>query len=506
MSRSDRARRGVTAAANLALAAACAPDHARLLGIRDLRLTQSRLLDRIVRRNANCWFGLEQGLPRVRSVDDFRTAVPLSTWDDYADAVARIAEGEQGVLTTEPVRLLEPSSGSGAATKLIPYPGGLRAEFQRAIRPWLHDLYRSFPALLRGRAYWSVTPAASRADHAGGLRIGFDDDADYLGRIAKRLVGAVFAAPADVARAATMDEFRARTAEALLASDDLALISVWNPTFLTLLLDWITDHLGDLRTPLRSSRIAAAVRAGDWTAVWPRLAVVSCWADAQAAAAASELAERLPGVHLQPKGLLATECFVSLPIEAAGGAVLAARSHFFEFLPQGAGEPVLAHELDAGERYAVVVTTSGGLYRYRLGDLVEVTGHHGPLPVLRFVGRVDRVSDLVGEKLSEAFVASALAAAGASGFTLLTPEGRGYVLYADAAAPGLAERLETELRANFHYDYARRLGQLDAVRLVNVPAGAAGRYAAECVRRGQRLGDVKVPALEVRGGWGPALA
>ncbi len=497
-----------TGAANATIAAAYAPDHARLLALAsgdagDLRRAQARLLGRILARNAASEFGGAHGFGRLRGVGDYVREVPLSTWDDHADAVARIAAGATGVLTAEPVRLLEPSSGSTAATKLVPYTAGLRADFARGIRPWLHDLYRSFPGVRAGRAYWSVTPAVSRPAAAGGVPVGFDEDADYLGPVAKRLMGAVLAVPGDVARVATMDEFRVRTLTALLAADDLALVSVWNPTFFTLLLDWAAEHATEVTAGLpleRRSALAGAVRAGDWAAVWPRLAVVSCWADAQAAPAASELGGRLPQARLQPKGLLATECFVAVPIERAGGAVLAARSHFFEFVGEGGGDPVPAHEVEAGRRYAVVVTTSGGLYRYRLGDLVEVAGHLGALPVLRFVGRADRVSDLVGEKLSEAFVAGALAAAGASGFAVLTPDGRrGYALVTDAPAPGLAERLDAALRENFHYDHARRLGQLDAVCLVDAGPDAAARYLAARVRRGQRLGDVKVPALEVGG-------
>lgn len=503
-----------TRLANTALWAAYGPEYRRLVGVRDLRATQERVLRRILARNRDSEFGREHGFGRLRSPRDYAAAVPLSVWDDYADAVARVAAGEGGVLTTERVRLLEPSSGSTAATKLVPYTAGLRAEFQRGIRPWLHDLYGSCPALRGGRSYWSVSPPGARLDALRaalppplpGARppaIGFDDDADYLGPLAKRLLSSVFAVDADVGRAATMDAFRDRTCVQLLACRDLALVSVWNPTFLTLLLDWIGDHADDLLGRLdarRRAEVAGAVRDGDWTAVWPRLTVLSCWADAAAAAPAAELARRLPGVVLQPKGLLATEGFVSVPLVAAGGAVLSAHSHFFEFV-DAAGGVRGAHELDVGGRYAVVLTTSGGLYRYRLGDEVEVTGRFGVLPVLAFRGRADRVSDLVGEKLSEAFVAGALAAAGASGFALLAPEVDRYVLYTDAVAPGLADRVDEALRANFHYDHARRLGQLRPVEVVDAGPDAREAYVAASVDRGQRLGDVKPAVLATTSGW-----
>ena len=67
-------------------------------------------------------------------------------------------------------------------------------------------------------------------------------------------------------------------------------------------------------------------------ACWPRLALVSCWADASSAMYVPPLRATLPKVALQPKGLLATEGVVSLPLVGATGSALALRSHFLEFV------------------------------------------------------------------------------------------------------------------------------------------------------------------------------
>ena len=120
-----------------------------------------------------------------------------------------------------------------------------------------------------------------------------------------------------------------------------------------------------------------------------------------------------------------------------------------------------AHELRTGESYTVIVTTGGGLWRYRLGDLVEVDGFIGATRSLRFLGRGASVSDLCGEKLAETFATSAIAAACAScactpHFALLAPEhdpaGRwSYTLFAEGKLPyELPARLDAELRANPH--------------------------------------------------------
>src|SRR5205085_4734172 len=117
--------------------------------------------------------------------------------------------------------------------------------------------------------------------------------------------------------------------------------------------------------------------------IWPRLALISCWADAAAGQFLAELRQLFPEVEIQPKGLLATEGFVSFPLTDKPGAALALRCHFFEFEELG-GRCRLAHELDRGGRYRVVVTTAGGLYRYQLGDEVEVVGFLHQCPLIRF--------------------------------------------------------------------------------------------------------------------------
>ena len=65
-----------------------------------------------------------------------------------------------------------------------------------------------------------------------------------------------------------------------------------------------------------------------------------------------------------------------LPWIGEEGCPLAVRSHFFEFIDQdfprsaaAADRPTrLGHELEEGREYSLVLTTSGGLYRYLLRD------------------------------------------------------------------------------------------------------------------------------------------
>src|SRR5262249_44980010 len=146
----------------------------------------------------------------------------------------------------------------------------------------------------------------------------------------------VLAVPPDVAKIAEMERFRYVTLLHLLRARDLTLISIWNPTFLSTLLApleaWHERLCADpLIEPQRAAEVRAIWRgpgalAEKLRATWPRLALVSCWADAAAARGVEELRELVPDVEVQPKGLLATEGCVSFPLVDRPGAALALRS------------------------------------------------------------------------------------------------------------------------------------------------------------------------------------
>ncbi|MBC6476408.1 MAG: GH3 auxin-responsive promoter family protein [Hormoscilla sp. GM102CHS1] len=157
--------------------------------------------------------------------------------------------------------------------------------------------------------------------------------------------------------------------------------------------------------------------------------------------------------------------------------------------------------------YRVAMTTHSGFYHYDLGDRVRVRGWFGQTPLLEFIGRAGLVSDLCGEKLTEDFVLTHLPIP--SGFAMLAPslqEKPHYVLFLDGAeydeegAIGLSRQCDRALAENPQYQYARELGQLGELvaRRVENPMAHYIQHARE---RGQRLGDIKPPALRPETDW-----
>jgi hypothetical protein len=492
---------------------------------RKVEQEQAAILRCLLSANADTEFGRRHGFAAIRSVNEYRDRVPIRDYQGHREWIDRIAAGSPNVLTRERVRLFEPTSGSEGATKWIPYTASLQREFQRGIRAWIADLFLHYPGLLSGRAYWSVSPVTARNNAtAGGIPIGFEDDTVYVGGWQRRLAQAVLAVPGHVRSITEMDAFRYTTLLHLIRARNLKLVSVWNPTFFSLLIDRLLEWGDELARDLkpdsrRAQELRTALRANSaaerHSRLWPELGLISCWSDANAAAPAAGLAGLFPQSRMQKKGLIATEAFVSFPLVGREGSALAVCSHFLEFLPaDSTGCPQLAHELEPGQRYSVIVTTGGGLYRYPLQDLVEVTGHFHGCPLIRFLGRQGYVSDWFGEKLNEAHVSGVLqrvfdALGMAPAFAMLACEtdlpSPGYVLYIDTSESdglleGAAARIENGLQENFHYQYARQLGQLAPLRVFRAE-GADEAYLATGVRSGFRAGDIKPLALDRRNGW-----
>ena len=175
----------------------------------------------------------------------------------------------------------------------------------------------------------------------------------------------------------------------------------------------------------------------------------------------------MPSISIQPKGLLSTEGVISIPFE--GAHPLAIRSHYYEF-EDDTGRTFVASDLHNDRVYSVVITNAGGLCRYRLNDQIRVTGMLGRTPSIRFIGKSGLVSDRMGEKLSDGFVATVFARLFGNyspqpSFAMFAPhrdgDGYRYILYINVdATRELATTLDVLLSTNPQYAHCRRLAAI----------------------------------------------
>lgn len=528
-----------TICANLFWFALCLPAYFRFRGsLQNVQQCQTKKMLQLMRANEGTEYGRRHGFAHIREWTDF-IALPITDYESYRSAIERIEGGEDHILTTDAVKILQPTSGTSTAPKLIPFTQSSAKEFQSAVDAWVADLFMQRPRMLLGRQYWSISPTTPpKASHDAAVLIGFLDDAEYFGKQRRRILQGVMAVPAVIRRITDMETNMYVTLLFLLRTRDLTLISVWHPSYLTILLNTMVttwsrlledlEHGGiaagthlepSLREHLNTQLLPAPDRAAELRLitpasknlcndVWPDLQVISCWCDGNVRTEVDELRERFPDVLIQGKGLLATEGVISIPMGSPQQHVCAITSHVLEF-QDGAGIVHPAWGVKRGIKYQVILTTGAGLYRYQLRDQVEVTGFYGGNPCLRFIGRSGVVSDCVGEKLHLEHVETILADIAEQyfhepRFAMLVPSAEGRLrrynlLVEDASDPlnlcDVASVLETKLSANYYYAHARELGQLQKAAVTLIQRGARTRFRSKMIQGGALAGTVKFPAL-----------
>ncbi|TVP55374.1 MAG: GH3 auxin-responsive promoter [Halomonadaceae bacterium] len=500
-----------------------------------LERTQRGRLSQILTRVAHSPVGRKTGVSAAWRWEDFAYHQPTSTYSDWDGAIqAQMASRSQRFIDSQVMRY-QPTSGSGSAIKWIPYTKLFLGELDRAIAPWLGDLYRRYPGVRQGVHYWSLSwlPTEMRQQVSGHI----NDDMKLLGVGKRWLANRTQAVPESVSMAASSDDSLFATLAYLSSRQDLSAMSVWSPTFALGLLEKLgvwkdelstvlaSGHWGDRQQSLGHMPAPLSLRGGQmlqawdgmtdanfYRELWPQLALVSAWDTASAAPWARQLRSLLPHAPLQGKGLWATEGVVTIP--QGDQHVLAAGSHFYEFEDASTREILPAWKLEAGQQVSPLMTTGSGLLRYRLGDRLLVTGHAGQLPTLEFQGRDDGV-DMVGEKISSVAVQKVLDAmhwpAVVRPVIVLAQEqgadhGRPQYLLLAEAPPGfpaaayrnwghhLAEQLEAGLQESFHYQLARNLDQLNGAHCICGPQ-LRHQYMAACRERGMIDGNIKIEAL-----------
>ena len=583
-----------------------------------IRETQEKILLEILKTNKNTEylkiFETESQILNAENekelIEKFQNKIPIVNYEDIKEFVEKEKSGENNVLLSDKIKLFELTSGSTSDVKYIPYTKKFLKSYMNGVFSWIYNLYQNNKRLFLGSSYWSVSPILKReAVTSGGIRVGIEDDTSYFDKVSAFFLNKLFTVPKEIKNIQNMEDFLLITAVFLLLSENLTMISVWSPSFLMILLDFIEkNHRGicqivkseDLGTEFfadknlgnkkyfqiiqkkyrklwkknrskflinyfekyeknilskndktqnleiteknNENEIMAEnknleTKSGnkivenfvDYSVIWEKLSLVSCWADSDSYEIFIKLKEKLNpnkkniNLKFQGKGLMSTECIVSFPLEnVKNGSAITYNSFFYEFIQVSDDKlenrsPKLLDELELGERYYVVVTTNAGLYRYNTNDIVEVTGFYHKIPIVKFVGRINNFSDIVGEKLKNSFVEkqvlTTLEENNIKGEFLLFAPVRNeigeifYTLFLEIKKDGRKfnwKQIENEMNSSlckaFHYEYAYKLGQLRKVRVFLIEKEGLKTYTAEKSKK-QKIGDIKYRLLDKNFGW-----
>jgi hypothetical protein len=359
---------------------------------------QDRLLQEVLRTNADTEFGRRHGFGGITTFEEFQARVPISTYEDLEPYITAEMNGRPNQLTKDPPVLFTTTSGTTGARKYIPMTRQGKRAKSHLTWLWLCGLYRDHPGVVGGRILSVVSPEVE--SHApSGVPCGAESGHAY--RTMPGPVKSMYTAPYGVF---AIEDYEAKyyTLLRLAAGQDISLIATVNPSTIVLLGDRLARHTEsiirdvrdgslssdlpvsqDLRNslhlrpdPERARRLEQAATSGDGVLrpglAWPSLAAVGCWKGGTVGAYLAKFDTLFPQrPPVRDLGFYATELRGSVPLSDEGdGGVVAVGTNVLEFHPAGEDrapqgrELLRVEQLEAGQRYFVYVTNAPGLYRY----------------------------------------------------------------------------------------------------------------------------------------------
>lgn len=486
---------------------------------------QERVLAGLVERSGHTALARRIGATpdRIRSVADLRAKVSLRAYDDLLPEIEASLAGEPDQLVPGRPDFFAVTSGTTGRSKHIPIDAAYRRAFQTPMQHYLYGIVRDHPRAFAEKVLYLVGPPSIERS-AGGATVGTISGYNYqnLSPILKRFAAVpwqVFAIRDPNAQSYAIARFAARHsvsfAVAITTAPLAAVGEAMRDHAETLLRDihdgTLSMPVGELTRSERTSLEYALVRDPERSrslakradahgalvpaVAWPDLALLSCWAHAGAASHR----HLLPGLYgerpIRSAVYSATEGWINVPLrddDASG--VLAIESGLYEFEEldrEGAatGTTRLPHEVRAGEEYGIVLSSGCGLFRYRLGDRVRITGFFHRTPELTFVQKVGSILSLAHDLTSEIHVRSALdsirAEAPISRWAFgpsvgFPPRYRLVVAEGDAPPELLGPLFDRALgRANLGYEADREANILGPVEVVSIPTHAFDAWDAE---------------------------
>ncbi|MCR4688145.1 MAG: GH3 auxin-responsive promoter family protein [Saccharofermentans sp.] len=410
------------------------------------------LLMRLICDNKDTEYGKRYHFDQIKTIDEYKKSVPLSTYDDYAPYIERMTEkGEKNLITTYPIVQYAETSGSVGVPKKIP------------VSKFSMDIYTNN----------TITRVTALADawckknkgHKLPVGRGFNQletvnrrlpDGTPLGNISgaaaesyKKLFPYYLTSPLPVLIPKGYIPLMYLKARYILADRDTSFMF---SVFMTNLVDmmyyiqrnWemLTE---DIRTggfndeiklddetkaellkvtrpdPKRAQELEKVFKEGFDTPIiprlWPKMSFVSTIGTGGFAAYTRVmkefLGEDIPidySIYGASEAMMATCTKLDEPAFA-----LVVNSCFFEFIPAELKEEEIdptktlgLDELEIGKEYEIVITNLSGFYRYRIKDVIKVLGYEGECPKITFSYRKNQLLDLAGDKITESMMDEAI--------------------------------------------------------------------------------------------------
>ncbi len=467
-------------------------------------------------------FGRDHGLASIQSAADFRRQLPIADFEYFRPYVDDVRAGKPEAMFGPGTRVLmfALTSGTTDKPKHIPVTDHFVKNYKRGWKTWGLKTHADHMDLLN-KDYLHLVSDWQQSRTSAGIWCG--NISGLAAETRPAIVRRPFVVPPQVGKISDWTNRQYTALRISMASRRVGMIITANPlTLVSLaqLADQQKESLlrdlydGTLTLPTENADpippgLARRVRRRnrrrcrelqqivDRTGhllprdFWPELSVVAVWMGGPAGAFVPEVRRLYGQCAFRDHGLSASEGRMTIPMQDESNAgMLEFTSNYYEFIPldeYGGDDPTIleAHELQEGESYYILLTNSGGLFRYNIHDVVQCVGFQGQTPLLTFLHKGAHCTNVAGEKLTEYQVATAVR----EGFddlnrsletVMLVPvmgSPPRYVLLVEPKSDDycdmLAARIDARL-ANLNCEYQDRIRtrRLQPIGIQQVPAGS----------------------------------
>lgn len=517
---------------------------------------QLRKLRQILRRNRDTEYGREYGFGSINSLTEYQEAVPVVTYEDVKERMDRVTRGEKNVMTAEDPVMFAKTSGTAGDAKYIPVtPTCQGRDHSDQMRTWFYHAIKDHPGVFKGKAMSLVSPAVEGHAPSG---VPFGSTSGHIYKNMPGVIRGTYAVPYDVFG---IEDYETKyyVLMRLGLQMNVTLMATANPSSIIKLCEMANSHADNLLRDLADGTIrpeldidphilweikkvlrprkawaaqleqARARRNGRLLPVdyWPNLTMIGCWKGGTVGA----YLQRFPEwfwpesddvvIPVRDWGYLSSEARGSIPLSDHGsGGVLTVGTNVYEFVEASELESAPdtpqswtflgVDQLDVGQEYYIFFTTTGGLYRYDINDVICVVGKYNETPLITFRRKGRGATSITGEKVTvnqviEAFERSMKdVGVAVEHFKVEADVENANYLFMAEARSGIDEAtrrpllhaLEKNLsRLNIEYEAKRKSLRLGPPRLLIMKAGWYDRQKKALIAEGKRLFQAKTICL-----------
>ena len=427
-------------------------------------LCSEKFLMKQLKRSRNTEYGKKYGFADIHSVSDFQKKVPLSDYDNYKPYVDRMVEkGEQGLLTGNKVDYFSKTSGTIKVMKMIPTVKGSYKHYLRSCSIFMaalrSELKKKGRRVRYGRGMNLIESGGEKTP--SGIRTGYISG--YGMGKAMRFFKYVTCLPIEVFGCTEPIDMKYVKARYALQDPDLTfMMSVFmsghadTMAYIIENYDMLTDDIekgvinksivipAHIRSklekrlspdPKRASELRNAFAGGNDAGIipriWPNMVLIGGIGGGEFFPFTQKMRYYSgPDIAFYYMIYGASEGMIGTALYADNeDYLMLPDSGFVEFIPEDEPDASPLHfgQLEKGKRYELVLTNEAGLYRYKIKDVIRVTGFIGNAPLIRYAYRKEQIINLAGLHMTTEHAVETIRLLEASIHT----EIRDYSLYTD---------------------------------------------------------------------------